>query len=733
MRNFAKSVEAPPLSGTRDAGASGWSVRRLVSEIKSQWLRGEPADARAVLTRHPELGSDKSAVLDLAYEEYCLRRQAGTSPDPDEFCQRFPHYRTSLRRLIEAHHCVEAAELAAQDSEVSWPEVGDSFLGFVLRRELGRGAFARVFLASEPELGNRSVVVKISRHGAVEAELLGRLKDIANVVEVHTLKKDELSGWTAVCMPYVGSATLCDVMDYVFAQPEPPRDARRILEAVNHFCLADEPAPQSAPHRLLRQGTYVDGVLYLAVQLAEGLSCVHARGICHGDLKPSNILLTPDGKPLLVDFNLSFDPRQSGQRLGGTLPYMSPEQLQPGAWERGRTPLDVRSDLFAFGVILYELLTGQHPFGPIRGHASWTAMRAELVERQRRGARPLRDFNPRVPRQLARVVEQSLAFAPEDRPRSLDQVGSLLRKDLKRPQAIARQIIRDPRIVLPCILLLVGGFGVRSGAGLWREYRYRQFVEQAQTALHGEDYTKAIEYLSQVIETDPGNAAAWYLRGKAHRRAGAKVTEAIEDVMQADRLRPSKELKAYLGYLLNLGQKSRRAIDYYQHAIQAGFGSAGLYNNLGYSYLVTGDFPAAGQWLSRAIQTGAPIQAAYYNRALMGLMGASDQPEDVPRALLAIEKAIQIGPVTAQLCRHAASLYAVAAESDPKFREPALVYLRKAIELGEDPQELNEDAYLIGLRDAAAFQELLHLAHPPKPLPENLQVVDPLQGMDFLP
>src|SRR5262245_22797930 len=130
-------------------------IRSLVSSIKDRWLRGTPADARAVLSEHPELQGDKSTVLELAYEEYCVRWETGNPPDPDEFCERFPTYKTSLRRLLEAHRCIE--ETPSPKAELRsrrWPEPGDTFLGFTLLRELGRGAFARVFLAAEPALGN---------------------------------------------------------------------------------------------------------------------------------------------------------------------------------------------------------------------------------------------------------------------------------------------------------------------------------------------------------------------------------------------------------------------------------------------------------------------------------------------------------------------------------------------------------------------------------------------------
>ena len=107
--------------------------------------------------------------------------------------------------------------------------------------------------------------------------------------------------------------------------------------------------------------TYVQAVLWVGSRLASGLAHAHERSILHLDLKPANILLTDDGQPMLLDFNLSIDlknrPRTPG--VGGTARYMSPEQLEA---YRGLTrEIDGRSDLYSLGIILFELLTGRRP------------------------------------------------------------------------------------------------------------------------------------------------------------------------------------------------------------------------------------------------------------------------------------------------------------------------------------------------------------------------------------
>ena len=105
----------------------------------------------------------------------------------------------------------------------------------------------------------------------------------------------------------------------------------------------------------------------LVRDLADGLANAHKRGIIHRDLKPANVLLADDGRPMLLDFNLA-DGALAGDEasltVGGTLPYMAPEHLDA---VRSGAAVDARCDLFALGVILFELLTGRRPYVDWRG------------------------------------------------------------------------------------------------------------------------------------------------------------------------------------------------------------------------------------------------------------------------------------------------------------------------------------------------------------------------------
>src|SRR4051794_20074651 len=131
---------------------------------------------------------DRSGLIDQAYSEYRNLCAAGVEVDPDAFCARFPAYQTSLRKLLEVHREVaENPDLLPRADH--WPAIGEEFFGFHLDAELGRGAFARVFLAREAAVGNRQVVLKVSLHADDEADTLGKLRH-PNVVPIHSAQYD---------------------------------------------------------------------------------------------------------------------------------------------------------------------------------------------------------------------------------------------------------------------------------------------------------------------------------------------------------------------------------------------------------------------------------------------------------------------------------------------------------------------------------------------------------------
>ena len=227
----------------------------------------------APLPLHTPESAEKSGLIDQAYSEYRNLCAAGVEVDPDAFRARFPTYQTSLRRLVEVHRELEANPNLLRSLD-RWPSPGDHFYGFELAQELGRGAFARVFLAREDAVGDRQVVVKVSLHADDEADTLGKLLH-PNVVPIHSARFDAETGFSVVCMPFLGGTTLLPVIESLAAGKKPARADFLLAAAQDDRFQADSIAP---PARALRRGSYLDGVLYLGERLASAVWLTFTNG-----------------------------------------------------------------------------------------------------------------------------------------------------------------------------------------------------------------------------------------------------------------------------------------------------------------------------------------------------------------------------------------------------------------------------------------------------------------------
>jgi tetratricopeptide (TPR) repeat protein len=170
----------------------------------------------------------------------------------------------------------------------------------------------------------------------------------------------------------------------------------------------------------------LEACLNFGIQIADGLNHAHQRGIVHSDLKPANVLIADDGRPMILDFNLAVDHRDARDNpVGGTLPYMSPEQLASlSDKESSQRPA---TDIYSLGVMLFELLVAQKPF-PFRPGAVDKALQYMIADRK--AVPSLRSLSPELPVGLCRVVEKCLAFEPAARYQSAAQVRDDLYRQL---------------------------------------------------------------------------------------------------------------------------------------------------------------------------------------------------------------------------------------------------------------------------------------------------------------
>jgi len=314
----------------------------------------------------------------------------------------------------------------------------EQFGRYKIQREIGRGGFGHVYLADDP-LMNRQVAVKVLTE-LDDPTLIARFRREAiaagnlhhrNIVTVYDVGEDQQKHYL--------------VMEFLDG-----RDLQHIIDAKERLAMWQK----------------VD----IMSQIADGLHCAHQSGVVHRDVKPANILVMPDLTVKILDFGIAQLTARNSTRvtetgsLVGTVRYMAPEHLNDGI-------VDALSDIWSYGVIYYEMLTGRHPF-----QANDTA--ALMYRVMHEDPVGVASLAPDCPAALHRIVGRLLAKRRETRYQSLAEVQydtfPVLR-ELKRQQA----------------------------AGL---------LTQATSLFDAGRYDEAQPVIRSIQDLDPGNAEAGHLR-----------------------------------------------------------------------------------------------------------------------------------------------------------------------------------------------------------------------------
>jgi hypothetical protein len=388
------------------------------AELKRRLRSGDDCRAEHFLDAFPSLASSVDHALELIYAEFVTRQEMGQQPDPSEWLARFPQWGEELRRRFQILQVVydnkppDPVTVAKADA-TSGPALADRdtrpkpFGRYEILGRLGKGGMGVVFKASDTVLG-RTVALKVMRAGILagpehiqrfynEARAAAKIEH-PNVIKLYEIGQEEDQHYFT--MAFAPGGSLAD----------------------HRESFANDPKAAAA----------------LVEKIARAVHCLHSKGILHRDLKPPNVLFDEKGEPLVSEFGLAkFTDDDAGIThtgdVVGTPAYMSPEQA--AGYKGAITP---QSDVWALGVILYELLTGLRPF---------TGMGMKEVSRQILTTFPAhpRTFCPQVDRCLENIVLKCLAKEASRRYASAEDLADDLARWARGEPILARPIGRCER------------------------------------------------------------------------------------------------------------------------------------------------------------------------------------------------------------------------------------------------------------------------------------------------
>ncbi|MGD9720496.1 MAG: protein kinase [Pirellulales bacterium] len=399
------------------------------------------------------LSREQQERLTEILDRYLRDLDNGLPPRPEHLLEAHPDLaevlRTYLDNLTRLHEVAAAfgqpgltePAIELSDESVSAEANGRRLGDFMLLAEVGRGGMGVVYEARQISL-DRRVALKVLPFAAVlEAQQITRFKNEAqaaaqlhhpNIVPVFAIGAER--GVHYYAMQFIDGQPLDRIVASLSAQAQRRREARAAGRrdtpaGASTVRLPAAPATSFLSGMWPARREYFHAIARLGIQAAGALAAAHNDGIVHRDIKPSNLLLDGNGKLWVTDFGLArCQSDRTLTRSGdvvGTRQYMSPEQaLGKGAL------VDQRTDIYALGVTLYELLTLEPAFGEEtlagrRHHEHLEPRRPRLID-------------PSIPLDLETVVLKAMAYERDDRYTTADELADDLRRVLAEQPTVAR-------------------------------------------------------------------------------------------------------------------------------------------------------------------------------------------------------------------------------------------------------------------------------------------------------
>ncbi|MSR48383.1 MAG: serine/threonine protein kinase [Planctomycetes bacterium] len=427
--------------------------------------------------------SDESESVQSLVEQCLDRMESEGASAIERICAEHPAHATALRERLARLQTFDLLAAKPNDDERIPERLGE----FRLIRRLGAGGMGVVYLARQESLG-RDVALKVIRPDYLffpktrtrfrrEVETVAKLQHPA-IVPIHFVGDSD--GTPYFAMEYLRGATLAQIVAELRERPPATLTGSDLARAVARVAADPEVDEAAAAATWLFAGSYGDACVRIVRQVAEALAHAHGRGVFHRDVKPSNVMVTPAGRVVLLDFGLASSEdaseiTRSGSQIG-SLPY-SPPEIVRGELDQ----VDARSDVYSLGATLYELLALALPFSATDRVALAAAINSGRLP-------PIRARNAAVQRDAETVCQVAMSHAPANRyataadfARDLGHV--LERRPIEARRAglltrVARWIAREPAQAAVAALVLFVLIGTPSAVA-WQQNSQRRSSRDA--------------------------------------------------------------------------------------------------------------------------------------------------------------------------------------------------------------------------------------------------------------
>jgi len=490
--------------------------------------------------------------------------------DIEKYCKKYPQHKDAI---VSKFLTAEFIKKSFQEKDLSGEQIGDC----IILQELNRGGMGIVFLGIQPALSRLTAIKVLPPSFSNDKEALANFQEEAkiiakfnhpNIVPIYSINNEK--GINYISMGYISGLSLRDIAEKLQDNKQLHCIKATVIKDMLQEPFSNDKDISQKNITLKRDSkfwnkSYFQFIATIGVEIADALSYAHQNGISHGDLKPSNILITSEGIPVIVDFGLSKNVKKlsssESKEFLGTLVYAAPEQIKENI-------INEKTDIWSLGATLYELLILENPF---RG-----ATIEKTVAKILKSCPPtLRHYNRKIPLELEAIILKCLEEKSKNRYSSAIELSNDLNNYLESKPIKAKPIgiigrlgkwvKRNPvKFYLTIVIFL----SILVTIPLSFKYTLNKWKRVADVFYDKGQYDMAIQQYNKVLRFSPSDIQILRYIGNSYYYKGI-YKKALLYYERALTIKPS-----YPTLLLDIGDVYRdtrefdKAIIYYKQAIK---------------------------------------------------------------------------------------------------------------------------------------------------------------------